>query len=290
MTLWSTVRRSLGRVLPDPVKRLVRRALWAAADWPEARRWRARGWRVPPRALRRTHPGVAWFIESGACARRDLSDALRMVDCAFADFDCVLDFGCGSGRILQHLCRAHPCRFFGCDVDPAAVRWAGRNLPRADLRVSPPMPPLPYEPDSFDLVIAVSVFTHLPESAQLAWLGELRRVLRPGGLALVTVTGCYALGHQRQRPDTLSDDQKLAMVSDDELEREGLVYTEYPWVGSGGGRARRRGIEGSYGLARHSHAYIRKTWPTYLDVLDILPGALGDVQDITILRRRSLSV
>jgi SAM-dependent methyltransferase len=44
---------------------------------------------------------------------------------------------------------------------------------------------LPLEDSSVDLVSAFSVFTHI-ESFDLAWMMEIRRVLRPGGIAWIT--------------------------------------------------------------------------------------------------------
>jgi SAM-dependent methyltransferase len=53
-------------------------------------------------------------------------------------------------------------------------------------------PPLPFEDASFDLVYSISVFTHLDEEMQDAWLNELKRVLRPGGILIITVHGLNA--------------------------------------------------------------------------------------------------
>ena len=64
-----------------------------------------------------------------------------------------------------------------------------RNLHLRGVRSEPARPPLPYEDDRFDLVYSVSIFTHLDEQLQRPWIEELTRVVRPGGLVLVTVTG-----------------------------------------------------------------------------------------------------
>jgi SAM-dependent methyltransferase len=50
-------------------------------------------------------------------------------------------------------------------------------------------PPLPFEGGRFGLVYALSVFTHLPEALQSAWMDEVRRVLRPGGHLVFTTHG-----------------------------------------------------------------------------------------------------
>lgn len=54
------------------------------------------------------------------------------------------------------------------------------------------MPPLPYANDRFDLVLGFSVFSHLREKAQQIWLQELRRVMTPNGLAVLSTLGEYA--------------------------------------------------------------------------------------------------
>jgi SAM-dependent methyltransferase len=50
-------------------------------------------------------------------------------------------------------------------------------------------PPLPYSGGYFDVVYCLSVFTHLSESMQDLWIGELRRILKPGGVLVLTVHG-----------------------------------------------------------------------------------------------------
>ncbi len=53
-------------------------------------------------------------------------------------------------------------------------------------------PPLPYETDHFDLIVCHSrngLLSALPADARVALLGDLRRVLRPGGRILVLEAG-----------------------------------------------------------------------------------------------------
>ncbi len=49
------------------------------------------------------------------------------------------------------------------------------------------LPPLAFEDGLFDLVYAVSVFTHIDRFQQKEWLKEFRRLLRPGGALLLTI-------------------------------------------------------------------------------------------------------
>ena len=118
----------------------------------------------------------------------------------FADFDRILDFGCGAGRLLQalNLSRREGQELWGCDVNEACATWCKDNLDFATVAHTALAPPLPYADDSFDLIVAISVFTHLSRPLQVAWARELMRVLRPGGVALVTTWGLGIL------PDVLA--------------------------------------------------------------------------------------
>lgn len=101
----------------------------------------------------------------------------------------VLDFGCGAGRILRHL-RPWAGRVGAVDRHGEALAWIETHLPDVDTERTPGEPPLQrWAAASFDLIVANSVFTHIPLRRQDAWGRELARLLRPTGVALVTVLG-----------------------------------------------------------------------------------------------------
>jgi SAM-dependent methyltransferase len=102
----------------------------------------------------------------------------------------VLDFGSGAGRVLRHFhAEAEAAEFWGADMHAPSVEWLEREL-------SPPFhawrcraePPLGLEHASFDLIWAISVFTHLADQS-LPWLLELHRLLKPDGLLIATYYG-----------------------------------------------------------------------------------------------------
>ena len=100
----------------------------------------------------------------------------------------MLDFGCGCGRVTRYW-GDFAGSVSGSDVSAKAVDWCRTNLPFARFEVNRLAPPLAFADESFDLVYALSVFTHLTDELQLAWRDELRRVLRPGGRLLLTTHG-----------------------------------------------------------------------------------------------------
>jgi SAM-dependent methyltransferase len=104
----------------------------------------------------------------------------------------ALDFGCGAGRTLRHfLSEAEDGSFWGVDIDARSIEWLQDALcPPLNVIQGPSAPPLALDSTSFDVVWALSVFTHLTDTS-LAWLAELHRLLRPGGLLIATYMGRF---------------------------------------------------------------------------------------------------
>lgn len=94
----------------------------------------------------------------------------------------ILDFGCGYGRSLAELAERGYTRLCGVDASPRMIERARRRLPAADLRVCRGVP-APFPDASFDAALVVAVLTCLPEDDdQRALVGDLLRLLRPGGI------------------------------------------------------------------------------------------------------------
>lgn len=95
----------------------------------------------------------------------------------------VLDVGCGEGHFAAALVR-HGAEVVAIDVAAEALRRARASHPALDLRLVEPEAPLPLEDSSFDVVWVGETIEHIADTAQL--LSELRRVLRSGGLLLIS--------------------------------------------------------------------------------------------------------
>lgn len=137
---------------------------------------------------------VQTFDTISSVAVTGASDARRLVELAkqhgFRLDSRVLDWGTGHGRVARFLSAFGVTGdVIGVDIDPNNIAWAAAHLPNMRFEVGPLMPPLPYNDASFELVFGLSVMTHLPREAQEAWLVEIKRILNPGGIALLTFTG-----------------------------------------------------------------------------------------------------
>jgi SAM-dependent methyltransferase len=153
----------------------------------------ADGLPLPPARLRAqvgpSHAEASFFLDSGRENAELIRDLLREARSSVENVDALLDWGCGCGRVLRHWAGLPNTGIYGCDIDGRMVAWCARNLPFADVAVTGISPPLPYDSETFDLVYAFSVFTHLTEELQRSWMAECGRVLKPHGHLLISTLG-----------------------------------------------------------------------------------------------------
>ena len=90
--------------------------------------------------------------------------------------------------MTRHMAHERPkIKIYGCDINRLHVEWCNSYLPPSITTFqNTSIPSLPLESNSVDMVTAYSVFTHI-EALETAWLMELRRILRPGGIAWITL-------------------------------------------------------------------------------------------------------
>lgn len=92
----------------------------------------------------------------------------------------MLDAGCGTGLNLASM----PDGSTGIDLNPRNLELVRRRLPRQHV-VEGDIEAMPFEDASFATVVCTEVLEHVPYPAKA--LGEIRRVLRPGGLLIGSV-------------------------------------------------------------------------------------------------------
>lgn len=147
---------------------------------------------IPPDSLIYSSTGtrdVEWFLRSGEEFSAALQAALAALGRPLESFARVLDFGCGSGRVIRHWSTIKGPAFYGSDYNPRSVEWDRQNLRFASFNQNRLEPSLSYEPRFFDLCYSVSVFTHLPSNLQRSWIEELYRVTAPGAVLALTLSG-----------------------------------------------------------------------------------------------------
>ena len=178
----------------------------------------------------------------------------------------VLDFGCGSGRALRHFVdeASTVAEFHGCDVDGPSIGWLRENLcPPLQVVLNETDPPLPYEAQSFDLIYAWSVFTHLYRNWS-TWLLEMHRLLVDDGILIASILG---------------PGMSLEIAGEPwEEDRIGINV-----LGAGA-------EEWSQTYVLHSEWWVRAHWGRAFEILDLWPGDSGHAQGIVRVRRRDVSL
>ena len=104
----------------------------------------------------------------------------------------ICEWGCGPARVLRHLARIdgfEKVEVYGTDYNEDTINWCMRNIQNVCFSKNDLEPPLPYGPEMFDCVYAISVFTHLSEKMHYAWIKELFRILKPDGILIFTTHG-----------------------------------------------------------------------------------------------------
>jgi ubiquinone/menaquinone biosynthesis C-methylase UbiE len=138
----------------------------------------------------RYHDGAAaqydakWGIDFGPIGRQQVLGKLRKaLGEPLPVFDRSLEIGAGTGYFSLNLLQAGVVRAAVCsDISPGMMETCATNASRLDLDVETVVTDaeaLPFEDESFDLVLGHAVLHHLPDLDQA--FREFSRVLRPGG-------------------------------------------------------------------------------------------------------------
>jgi len=194
---------------------------------------------------------LEFFHHNGAVGAASIREILASQQRSIESFPTMLDFGCGCGRVLRHWQSLEGPRVCGSDYNPRLVDWCRANLTRFDIGLNRLHPPMSAESESFDFIYTISTFTHWTEPLQLEWLTEFRRILKPGGLLLLTTHGATRL-HEMRHEDRLRYDAGNCVVRWARYQGENFCVTYHP------------------------EAYVRRVFGSVLDLVAYFPGGAKD--------------
>jgi ubiquinone/menaquinone biosynthesis C-methylase UbiE len=147
---------------------------------------------------------------------------------AAADND-VLDAACGTGYGSVILAEAGAGSVTGIDVSAEAVSAAKERLGDRGSIVQGDVGQLPFEDDSFDLVVCLETIEHVADGP--AVIAEFRRVLRPEGVLLVSSPnpGVYPSGNEHHVHEYAPEE--LASLVGASFPKA-VEYLQHAWIAS----------------------------------------------------------
>jgi hypothetical protein len=133
---------------------------------------------------------IQYYFNDGLKSAKKLSDLLTNI-CGFTENNNIrlLEFASGYGCVTRHLKNAIPfCVSTACDIHPEAIKFLQHNIVvKAEL--SAPRPEDLYLSPEFDVVFALSFFSHMPKVSFFRWLIKLASFVDPGGFLIFTTHG-----------------------------------------------------------------------------------------------------
>lgn len=188
----------------------------------------------------------------------------------------ILDFGGSSGRVMRHFANNHPeMEVIVAERFLSAVEFINNYFPSNAYALPVfSQPHLALEDNSCDLVTAFSVFTHI-DNEEIAWLSELRRILKKGGIAYLTIhsehtwsnlEGTVLEGLIRACPTFDS-----TMSFNEDMPGDRIVFQPRGFD--------QRGIN-----VFHSSEYIKRIWGRILKIRKLIPAGHGN-QTVVMLEK-----
>lgn len=227
------------------------------------------GFPIPPDHLMRDAYGTQSYCDYDSDGRKAAAYIAKLLTPHLNETEHrVLEWGCGPGRIIRHLKDQHPfssSTVVGADYNAETVAWCREGLPDLSFKVNESTPPLPFDDGQFDVVYAISVFTHLSEEVHTPWFDECLRVTAPGGIILITLQGDNY--RSKLLPDELEQYQAGKLVVRGNVKEGSRLY-----------------------VALHSPLFVTRHFATRADLVFHEPNpdkCLSGGQDVWVFRKRA---
>lgn len=219
-------------------------------------------------------PSSVQFLRGGEKSAEALERLVSSGGTTLKDCQRILDFGGGVGRILRAVQRRTSADLVCYDLHEPSIDWARTHMPFGRWEHGQEFPSINEPDESFDLIYAASVLTHLDEHLQDAWLLEWKRLLKPGGLLVVTFRG---EDYIKDVLRTKSEDYADQIGSDCEAGGGFAFVNHDAWAGI---------FPEYYADAYHLTPYVKSHWGSYVEVISIVSAAgLAGQQDAAVLRK-----
>lgn len=132
---------------------------------------------------------IEYYFRDGRKSAESLRGLLAELGHRDGDPATLLEFASGYGCVTRHAARIFPdTTWTACDIHPDAMNFIARQL-KVPIRLSAHVPEGLRIDGRFDVVFALSFFSHMPERTWGRWLKALHGLVCPGGHLIFTTHG-----------------------------------------------------------------------------------------------------
>src|ERR1700693_2168905 len=134
---------------------------------------------------------IRYYFSDGAESARKLESIVRehLPSVASSRKVSLLEFASGYGMVTRHLANMpSQAKLVACDIHQQAVEFIRDHLHQRAV-ISRHVPEEASFAESFDVVFALSFFSHMPEVTFGRWLATLFAAVSPGGILVFTTHG-----------------------------------------------------------------------------------------------------
>lgn len=216
-----------------------------------------------------------------------LLNQLEKNNLELTDNSVAVDFGSGWGRYTRFMLKyVHPDNLYGLEVSPDMVEHCRKAFGMANFLKVETMPPCQLRTGLVDLAFGYSVFSHLAPHCADAWISEFARIIKPGGLVMMTTQGRSFIDFCRniRESGNLSHPWYISLskaFTDSEQAYHDYDAGQFLHFGEGY-------YGGTYGESLIPKGYIERHWKTYFDLVDFIDDRAVLPQALFVLRRNGV--
>lgn len=230
---------------------------------------------------------LIYHLGGGLANAIQISSKAAAHKCPFNKACGVLDFGCGTSRILRYMVELLPGPdYYASEVFFENINWGKQAFPEVRYLHQDNFPPLDVKDCSFDIIYAYSIFTHFEEELHKKWLAELHRLLKPGGVLILTVHGETILG-RCEKEENIRIAMSFGGQNYEDIKNRfhahGYVFYkcyDSQQLGKGGLDA------DIFGISFISRKYIENNWTRKFKLREYDAGAVSNWQDYVVLQKQ----
>lgn len=208
----------------------------------------------------------------------------------FDDTSKCVDFGSGWGRYTRFMLKyIHPDNLYGLEVNAQMVEHCRKSFGMANFLRVDSFPPCDLRDNLIDMVFGYSVFSHLSPDCADAWINEFARIVRPGGLVLMTTQGRSFIEFCRSVRESGDHSSSWFVSLANSFIDTSAAYRDYDagqFLHAGQKHAAYGQYGGTYGESLIPRGYIEKRWLTYFELVDFVDDRQVLPQALFVLKRR----